>query len=111
MIRWNKELALSGLDFGVHYSLEDAHAFEQEKMTLKTVNVDKKERKILTADEIRAIRDKYNMSRAIFANFLRISTRTLEKWELGTSRPNEQATTLLSLTDMYPDMFDRLKRI
>jgi len=91
--------------------LEDAHKFEQEKMTLKTVTVEKKERKILTADEIRAIRDKYNMSRAIFANFLRISTRTLEKWELGTSRPNEQATTLLSLTDMYPDMFDRLKNV
>ena len=51
------------------------------------------------------------MSRAIFANFLRISTRTLEKWELGTSRPNEQATTLLFLTDMYPDMFDRLKNV
>jgi len=91
--------------------LEDAYTFEQEKMTLKTVTVEKKERKILTADEIRAIRDKYNMSRAIFANFLRISTRTLEKWELGTSRPNEQATTLLSLTDMYPDMFDRLKSV
>ena len=91
--------------------LEDAHKFEQEKMTLKTVTVEKKERRILTADEIRAIRDKYNMSRAIFANFLRISTRTLEKWELGTSRPNEQAITLLSLTDMYPDMFDRLKNV
>ena len=91
--------------------IEDTHAFEQEKLTLKTVSVEKKERKVLTADEIRAIRDKYNMSRAIFANFLRISTRTLEKWELGTSIPNEQATTLLSLTDMYPDMFDRLKRL
>jgi len=30
--------------------LEDAHKFEQEKMTLKTVTVEKKERKILTAE-------------------------------------------------------------
>ena len=91
--------------------LEDVKAFEEEKITLKTMTIEPQERKVLEADEIRAIRDKYNMSRAIFANFLRISTRTLEKWELGTSRPNEQATTLLALTNLYPDMFERLKKI
>ena len=92
-------------------SLEDAQDFEQEKMTLKTTVLKAKKRKILEADEIRAIRNKYNMSRAVFANFLHISTRTLEKWELGTSRPNEQASTLLVLTDKYPDMLERLQRI
>lgn len=92
-------------------SLEDAQDFEQEKMTLKTTALKAKERKILEADEIRAIRNKYNMSRAVFANFLHISTRTLEKWELGTSRPNEQASTLLVLTDKYPDMLERLQKI
>ena len=91
--------------------LEDVKAFEAEKMTLKSICIEPKERKVLEADEIRAIRNKYNMSRAIFANFLHISTRTLEKWELGTSRPNEQATTLLALTNLYPDMFERLKKI
>jgi len=50
----------------------------------------------LAADEIRAIREKHNMSRALFANILHISPRTLEKWEPGTSRPNEQASTLLA---------------
>ena len=91
--------------------LEDARDFEHKKITLKTTSIKPKERKILQADEIRAIREKYNMSRAVFANFLHISTRTLEKWELGTSRPNEQASTLLALTDKYPDMFDRLQRL
>ena len=88
--------------------LKDAKAYEQEKLTLKTMSITHKERKILSADEIRAIREKYNMSRALFANFLHISPRTLEKWELGTSQPNEQASTLLALTDKYPDMFERL---
>ena len=91
--------------------LEDAKAFEAKKITLKTTTIEPKERKLLDADEIRAIRDKYNMSRAVFANYLRISTRTLEKWELGTSRPNEQATTLLALTNKYPDMFERFQAI
>ena len=91
--------------------LKDVKAFEEEKITLKTMTIKPQERKVLEADEIRAIRDKYHMSRAVFANFLHISTRTLEKWELGTSRPNEQATTLLALTDMHPDMLERLKRV
>ncbi len=88
--------------------LEDAKLYEQEKLTLKTTTVTPKEHKLLTADEIRAIREKYNMSRALFANFMHISPRTLEKWELGTSKPNEQASTLLALTDKYPDMLERL---
>ncbi|BAF71662.1 helix-turn-helix domain-containing protein [Sulfurovum sp. NBC37-1] len=91
--------------------LEDAKAFEQDKLTLKTISITPKERKVLSADEIRSIREKYNMSRALFANFLHISPRTLEKWELGTSRPNEQASTLLALTDKYPDMIERLGTI
>ncbi|HIP14463.1 MAG TPA: helix-turn-helix domain-containing protein [Sulfurimonas autotrophica] len=88
--------------------LEDAKLYEQEKLTLKTTTVTTKEHKLLTAEEIRAIREKYNMSRALFANFMHISPRTLEKWELGTSKPNEQASTLLALTDKYPDMLERL---
>ena len=88
--------------------LEDAKVYEQGKLTLKTTSVTSKERKLLTADEIRAIREKYNMSHALFENFLHISPRTLEKWELATSQPNEQASTLLALTDKYPDMFERL---
>jgi len=37
--------------------IEDAHAFEHEKLTLKIVSVEKKGRKVLTADTICAIRD------------------------------------------------------
>ena len=91
--------------------LEDVKDFEQKKITLKTTSITPKERKILSASQIRAIREKYHMSRAVFANFLHISTRTLEKWELGTSRPNEQAITLLALTNKYPDMFERLETV
>jgi len=88
--------------------LEDTKLYEQEKLTLKTTTVTAKERTLLSADDIRTIRKKYNMSRALFANFMHISPRTLEKWELGTSKPNEQASTLLALTDKYPDMLERL---
>ena len=89
--------------------LEDATLYEKEKLTLKTTTVKaQKCRLLLSAEEIRSIRKKYNMSRALFANFMHISPRTLEKWELGTTKPNEQASALLALTDKYPDMLERL---
>ncbi len=91
--------------------LEDITLYEKEKLTLKTTTLTPKERTLLSAQEIRAIREKYNMSRALFANFMHISPRTLEKWELGTSKPNEQASTLLALTDKYPDMLERLRTV
>ena len=91
--------------------LEDATRYEQEKLTLKTTTVKSKERRLLSAEEIRAVREKYNMSRALFANFMHISPRTLEKWELGTTKPNEQASALLALTDKYPDMLERLRTV
>ena len=93
------------------HSLTNVKAYEQNKLTLKTTTITPRERKTLTAEQIRTIREKYHMSRAVFAGFLHISTRTLEKWELGTSRPNEQASTLLALTDKYPDMFERLQTL
>jgi len=92
-------------------SLMDARDHEAGKLTLKTISVTSRERRVLAADEIRAVREKYNMSRAVFASFLHISPRTLEKWEQGTSHPNEQASTLIALTDRYPDMFERLAEV
>jgi len=91
--------------------LKDARDFEQGKITLKTTTLKAPTKLSLNSSEIRAIREKYNMSRAVFAHYLHISTRTLEKWEQGTSKPNEQASTLLALTSKYPDMIERLQTI
>jgi putative transcriptional regulator len=91
--------------------LDDVVAYEQGKRTLKTTELTPRQPRTLSAKEIRDIREKYNMSRAVFAHFLHISPRTLEKWEQGTTRPNDQASTLIALADKYPDMFERLEAI
>jgi hypothetical protein len=38
-------------------------------------------------------------------------TRTLERWEQGRSKPNEQAAALIWLVLKYPDTFDRLESL
>lgn len=90
--------------------LSEAKDHDQGKMTLRTHKVEKSHIEI-TAKNIRDIREQFNMSRAIFATYLHISPRTLEKWEQGLSKPNEQAATLLKLTEKYPDTIERLQAI
>lgn len=65
----------------------------------------------LSADEIKAIRERLDMSQAVFATRLRVNTRTLQRWEQGQSRPNDQATALLLLVDRFPDTLDRLDEV
>ena len=90
--------------------LNEAKEHNQGKLTLRTHEVEKKNIGI-TPDEIRSIRENFKMSRAVFAAYLHTSVRTLEKWEQGLSKPNDQAATLIKLTDKFPDTIDRLQAI
>ena len=81
------------------------------KMTLKTHKIEKKPVIVADAGFIRRTREALHMSRNIFALKLRISPRTLEKWEQGKSMPNEQASVLITMVNKYPDMLKRLDEL
>jgi putative transcriptional regulator len=40
-----------------------------------------------------------------------VSLRTLEKWEQGRAKPNDQAAALILLVRKYPDTLGRLKTL
>lgn len=60
---------------------------------------------------IRKTREALHMSRPAFAYRLGVNPRTLERWEQGRSKPNDQAATLILLVRKYPDMLKRLERL
>ncbi len=60
---------------------------------------------------VRATREALHMSRQVFAFKLGINPRTLERWEQGRSRPNEQASALIRLVRKYPDTLERLESL
>ena len=62
----------------------------------------------INADDLLALRERLNLSRAVFAMYLRTNPRTLENWEQGRARPNAQAATLIRLIERYPDTLERL---
>jgi putative transcriptional regulator len=55
-----------------------------------------------------AAREKFNVSRAVWANMLRVSPRTVEKWEQG-GQVSPLAATFVELVSRYPDTIDRLQ--
>ncbi len=65
----------------------------------------------MTAALVRETRERLNMSQRVFALRLRVNPRTLERWEQGRSRPNDQAAALILLVRRFPETLDRLEAI
>jgi putative transcriptional regulator len=83
----------------------------QGKRTLRTHAVEYKSTPRITPKDLVRLRESLNLSRALFAVYLRTNVRTLENWEQGRAKPNAQAALLISLVRQYPDTIDRLAAI
>jgi putative transcriptional regulator len=81
------------------------------KRTLRTHTVEFKPAPRVTPSEVIRVRKELNISRALFAVYLRTNVRTLENWEQGRARPNAQAALLIRLVKRYPDTVSRLAAI
>lgn len=78
------------------------------KATLRTVRVEPRPLPELTPDAIRDIRNRLDVSRAVFAHMIRVPVRTVERWEQGRSSPPDSAAALILMAQKYPDTFERL---
>ncbi len=50
-------------------------------------------------EEIKAIRNKSGMTQAVFANYMGVSKKTVEAWELGRTHPTGPAYRLINILD------------
>jgi DNA-binding transcriptional regulator YiaG len=57
-----------------------------------------------------AVRKEFNVSRSVWANMLRVSPRTVEKWEQG-GQVSPLAATFVELVSQYPDTIERLQTL
>jgi len=90
----------------------DALAAAREgKITLRTTEVKAAQAPEVTADELLSLREHLNLSRTVFARYLRTNPRTLENWEQGRARPNAQAALLIRLVEKFPDTVERLAAV
>ena len=81
------------------------------KRTLRTHAAEFKPAPTVTPRELIRVRQSLNMSRALFAVYLRTNVRTLENWEQGRAKPNAQAALLINLVKVFPDTVQRLASV
>ena len=86
-------------------------AHREGKLTLRTHRVAARPLPAVTAALVRDTRGRLRMSQRVFAQKLRVNPRTLERWEQGRSKPNEQAPALIWLVRKYPDTLERLESL
>ncbi|MGA9068972.1 MAG: hypothetical protein WB424_01880 [Terracidiphilus sp.] len=81
------------------------------KVTLRTHSLPAAEIKEAPGAEFFvAVREKFNVSRAVWADMLRVSPRTVEKWEQG-GQVSPLAATFVELVLRYPDTIERLQAL
>jgi len=90
--------------------LEQARAHDQGKLTLRSFRLPRKTLS-MSPDEIIQLREQLGLSQGVFAAFLHTNKRTYQKWEQGTSKPNEQAVTLLKLVDSEPGILNQIAEL
>jgi len=81
------------------------------KRTLRTHIVAAKPAPKVTPRELTRLRGEMNLSRGLFAGYLRTNVRTLENWEQGRAKPNAQAALLIRMLQRFPDTVRRLAEI
>jgi putative transcriptional regulator len=73
-------------------------AEEHKKITLRHLPEDApNDLKLLTGPEIREIRERSNMSQAVFARYLRVTTGYVSQLERGAKKPAGPALVLLNV--------------
>lgn len=91
--------------------VEAMRGHREGRLTLRTHRVEPIALPQLDPRLVRETRESLHMSRQVFAFKLGVNPRTLERWEQGRSKPNEQATALIWLVRKYPDTLARLESL
>lgn len=81
------------------------------KRTLRTHNVNAGEVPGLSPAELVTVREKLNLSQAVFARYLHAGLKTYQNWEQGIARPNRQAVLLIRMIEQRPQMLSQLAKL
>ncbi len=89
----------------------DMQADRQGMITLRRMRIEKPPPLEVDGRLIASIRKALNLSRSVFARKLRINERTLEKWEQGRAKPNNQAAALILMAKKHPETLEWLAEL
>ena len=89
----------------------DMRMHREQKETLRTTKMTAPPVPRLRTGEIRRVREQLGVSQAVFAYMLRVNPRTLQRWEQGQNKPNDQAAVLIKLVEGHPEVLRHLEAL
>jgi putative transcriptional regulator len=93
-----------GIFADLKQALQEAAAYEQgEDIPLRITELPPPP-KPLSPRQIRAIRQSFRVSQAVFARIINVSPNAVESWEQGVRRPREATLKLLTIAQKHPEV-------
>lgn len=77
--------------------LQEAIDFEKRNGKAKTTTFMIEPVKKYSNEDIKKIRNRAGMTQAVFANYMGVSVKTVEAWELGRTHPTGPAYRLINI--------------
>jgi putative zinc finger/helix-turn-helix YgiT family protein len=81
----------------------------RQEATPNAISIYRKKHGLLSADEIRAIRERYGLTQADLARLLRLGGNTVSRWESGRNIQTAAMDMLLRLIRDLPGSLDYLR--
>ncbi|MFE0586785.1 helix-turn-helix domain-containing protein [Pantoea vagans] len=91
--------------------MQELKDHQEGKITLKRHKVTKRAPVTIAPQELRDVREKLNLSQAVFAHYLHTGETTWQNWEQGRARPNAQAVLLIRMVQQNPETLNTLAQL
>ncbi|MDR0886723.1 MAG: transcriptional regulator [Clostridiales Family XIII bacterium] len=89
-------------------SARDAALHAQGMKKLRSSEIEIRPVTLFSANEIKELRNKLNVTQSVFGGIVGVSNKTVEAWGLGTRTPSTSALRVLDELDNNPEYFNRL---
>ncbi|WP_205954644.1 helix-turn-helix domain-containing protein [Pantoea stewartii] len=91
--------------------MQELKDHQDGKITLKSYKATRREPATIAPQELRDVREKLNLSQAVFAHYLHTGETTYQNWEQGRAKPNAQAVLLIRMVQQNPETLQTLARL
>jgi putative zinc finger/helix-turn-helix YgiT family protein len=87
------------------YRFDDAR-----QLSLGAIEIYRKKYRLLSAEEIRAIRERHHLTQAQFARLLRLGSNTISRWEANRNVQTAAMDVLLRMIKDLPGSLEYLRK-
>lgn len=91
--------------------MQELKDHQEGEITLKSHKVTKRAPVTIAPQELRDVREKLNLSQAVFAHYLHTGETTYQNWEQGRARPNAQAVLFIRMVQQNPETLKALAKL